>query len=44
MAANQMTTNPIDWVPHIGAQTDFLQRTEFEVLFGGSSGPGKRIA
>lgn len=44
MAVNQMTLNPIDWCPHKGAQTEFLQRTEFEVLFGGSSGPGKLIA
>ncbi len=29
------------WVPHLGAQTEFLQRTEFEVLFGGATGPGK---
>lgn len=29
------------WVPHPGAQTEFLSRSEFEVLFGGSAGPGK---
>lgn len=29
------------WVPHLGAQTEFLTRSEFEVLFGGSAGPGK---
>lgn len=29
------------WLPHIGAQTEFLTRSEFEVLFGGSAGPGK---
>ncbi len=29
------------WVPHLGAQTEFLQRAEFEVLFGGAAGPGK---
>ena len=29
------------WVPHLGAQTEFLQRNEFEVLFGGAAGPGK---
>lgn len=29
------------WTPHIGAQTEFLQRSEFEILFGGSVGPGK---
>ncbi len=28
------------WVPHLGAQTEFLQRTEFEVLFGGVRGGG----
>lgn len=29
------------WLPHRGAQEEFLQRSEFEVLFGGSAGPGK---
>jgi hypothetical protein len=29
------------WIPHSGAQTEFLSRSEFEVLFGGSAGPGK---
>ena len=29
------------WRPHEGAQTEFLSRSEFEVLFGGSAGPGK---
>ena len=29
------------WLPHEGAQTEFLSRSEFEVLFGGSAGPGK---
>lgn len=29
------------WVPHEGAQTEFLSRCEFEVLFGGAAGPGK---
>ena len=29
------------WIPHLGAQTEFLQRNEFEVLFGGATGPGK---
>ena len=29
------------WVPHLGPQTEFLQRVEFEVLFGGAAGPGK---
>ena len=29
------------WSPHLGAQTEFLRRTEFEVLFGGAAGPGK---
>lgn len=29
------------WVPHQGAQTEFLARPEFEVLFGGAAGPGK---
>ncbi len=29
------------WCPHRGAQTEFLSRSEFEVLFGGAAGPGK---
>jgi len=29
------------WIPHEGAQTEFLCRGEFEVLFGGAAGPGK---
>ena len=29
------------WRPHAGAQEEFLTRWEFEVLFGGSAGPGK---
>ncbi len=29
------------WIPHAGAQEEFLQRGEFEVLFGGAAGPGK---
>ena len=29
------------WIPHEGNQTTFLARSEFEVLFGGSAGPGK---
>jgi hypothetical protein len=29
------------WVPHPGAQTEFLSRGEFEVLYGGQAGPGK---
>ena len=29
------------WKPHPGPQTEFLRRTEFEVLFGGAAGPGK---
>jgi hypothetical protein len=28
-------------MPHEGAQTEFLSRGEFEVLFGGAAGPGK---
>ena len=31
----------IKWEPHAGAQESFLTRYEFEVLFGGSAGPGK---
>lgn len=30
-----------DWRPHPGPQEDFCSRSEFEVLFGGSAGPGK---
>ena len=29
------------WSPHEGAQTEFLSRPEFEVLYGGQAGPGK---
>lgn len=29
------------WKPHPGAQAMFLSRVEYEVLFGGSAGPGK---
>lgn len=29
------------WKPHPGPQTEFLERPEFEVLFGGAAGPGK---
>src|SRR3990172_848697 len=29
------------WRPHDGAQTQFLSRGEFEVLYGGAAGPGK---
>lgn len=31
----------MSWAPHLGSQTEFLSRSEFEVLFGGSAGPGK---
>jgi len=31
----------MSWRPHAGAQEEFLSRDEFEVLFGGSAGPGK---
>lgn len=31
----------MSWIPHPGAQTEFLCRSEFEVLFGGAAGPGK---
>ena len=31
----------MSWIAHDGAQEEFLQRTEFEVLFGGAAGPGK---
>lgn len=29
------------WIPHPGPQEEFCSRGEFEVLFGGSAGPGK---
>lgn len=29
------------WIPHEGAQSEFLSRSEFEVLYGGQAGPGK---
>lgn len=29
------------WQPHLGPQEDFCSRGEFEVLYGGSAGPGK---
>lgn len=29
------------WIPHEGAQEEFLSRSEYEVLFGGAAGPGK---
>ncbi|MBT7628789.1 MAG: hypothetical protein HN597_03670 [Desulfobacula sp.] len=29
------------WQPHPGPQTEFCQRGEFEVFFGGAKGPGK---
>lgn len=32
------------WIPHKGPQEKALERTEFEVLFGGSRGPGKTDA
>jgi len=31
----------MSWIPHKGAQEEFLSRPEFEVLFGGAAGPGK---
>jgi len=31
----------VAWIAHEGAQQEFLSRSEFEVLFGGSAGPGK---
>ncbi len=36
MAARAM--NKLKWVPYPGPQGEFLQRTEFEVLFGGATG------
>lgn len=32
------------WRPHAGPQTEFLQATEFEVLYGGAAGGGKSDA
>ena len=34
----------MSWIGHNGAQEEFLQRTEFEVLFGGAAGPGKELS
>lgn len=31
----------MSWSPHPGAQTEFLERGEFEVLYGGAAGGGK---
>ena len=31
----------MSWIAHPGAQEEFLSRSEYEVLFGGSAGPGK---
>jgi len=31
----------LTWRPHPGPQTNYFERDEFEVLFGGSAGPGK---
>jgi hypothetical protein len=31
----------VDWFPHPGPQTEFCERGEFEILFGGAAGPGK---
>ena len=31
----------MSWIAHPGAQEEFLTRSEYEVLFGGSAGPGK---
>ncbi len=33
----------IAWQPHPGPQMDFCSRAEFEVLYGGSAGPGKTM-
>jgi phage terminase large subunit len=32
------------WIPHPGPQEKALQRSEYEILFGGSRGPGKTDA
>lgn len=31
----------MSWIPFAGGQTEFLSRSEFEVLYGGRAGPGK---
>ena len=37
----QAISESLSWIPHLGPQTEFLSRAEFEVLFGGAAGPGK---
>ncbi len=34
----------LDWRPHPGPQTDFLDSSAFEVLYGGAAGGGKSDA
>ena len=40
----QITLEQPIWKPHPGPQEEALRRSEFEVLFGGSRGPGKTDA
>ena len=41
MATVAQAVSDACWVPHLGPQTEFLRRPEFECLFGGAAGPGK---
>ena len=36
-----MTNEQFQWYPHPGPQTEFCERGEFEVLYGGAAGGGK---
>lgn len=40
----QASAQPIAWKPNAGPQTEALQRSEFEVLYGGARGGGKTDA
>ncbi len=40
MVVRTTTMNQIKWVPYPGLQTEYLQRKEFEIFFGGVPGGG----
>ena len=40
MVVRPTTMNQLKWVPYPGSQTEFLQRKDHEVLFGGAPGGG----